>query len=115
MLSPTLNAWHQHFNASQSSPARYVSITTAPLTENVFKNAAFLNSNDFAFDDRWKKSVGAQKPEHYGNAKEGPDTVRYIAGHLFPDLRNRSLGNRGSAMLGITIDPEGDMAGNQLF
>ncbi len=114
MLSPSLNAWHQHFNPS-STPARYLSITTAPLTDNIFKNAAFLNSNDFSFSDRWEKAAGVKKPEHYGNAKEGPDTVRYIAGHLFPDLRNRSLGDRGEKMLGITIDPEGDMAGNQLF
>jgi len=115
MLSPTLNAWHQHFNASPSAPARYLSITTAPLTENVFKNTAFLNSNDFVFEDRWKRSAAVQKPEHYGNATVGPDSVRFVAGHLFPDLRNRSLGDRGAKMLGITIDPEGDMAGNQLF
>src|SRR5579885_2001491 len=53
MLSPSLNAWHQHFNASADTPARYLSITTAPLTVNLFHNAAFLNANDFTFDDRW--------------------------------------------------------------
>lgn len=114
MLSPSLNAWHQHFNPS-NTPARYLSMTTAPLTNNIFKNTAFLNANDFNFSDRWEKAAGVKKPEHFGNATEGPDTVRYIAGHLFPDLRNRSLGDRGEKMLGITIDPEGDMAGNQLF
>ncbi len=114
MLSPSLNVWHQHFNASSSTPARYLSITTAPLTDNVFKNSAFLNANNFSFDDRWNKSL-RKEPQHFGNAKEGPDSVRMIAGHLFPNLRNRDLGDRGEKMLGITIDPEGDMAGNQLF
>ena len=114
MLSPSLNAWYQHFNASPDTPARYLSITTAPLTDNIFKNSAFLNANDFSFDDRWNKSVH-QEPKHYGNATTGADTVRYTAGHLFPDLRNRKLGDRGAKMLGITLDPEGDMAGNQLF
>lgn len=113
MLSPTLNAWHQHFNASNSTPARYISITTTPLTKNVFNNSAFLNANDFSFDDRWELSQ--REPQHYGNAKTGPDTVRYVAGQLFPNLIHRDLGDRGSKMLGITIDPEGDMAGNQLF
>jgi quercetin dioxygenase-like cupin family protein len=113
MLSPALNAWHQHFNASNSSPARYVSITTTPLMKNVFNNSAFLNANDFSFDDRWELS--SREPQHYGNAKTGPDTVRYVAGQLFPNLIKRDLGDRGSKLLGITIDPEGDMAGNQLF
>ena len=115
MLSPSLNAWHQHFNPSPNTPARYVSITTAPLTDNVFKNAAFLNNNDFSFAERWEKASGRKEPVHYGNATTGPDTVRYLAGLAFPNLRNRGLGDRGEKMLGITIDPEGDMAGNELF
>ncbi len=114
LLSPSLNAWHQHFNAS-NTPARYLSITTAPLTENVFKNSAFLNANDFTFDDRWNKSSALKKPEHFGNVTQGPDTVRFRAGHIFPDLRNRQMADRGDGMLGVTLDPEGDMAGNELF
>ena len=41
--------------------------------------------------------------------------MRYTAGQLFPNLIHRDLGDRGSKLLGISIDPEGDMAGNQLF
>jgi len=62
LLSPPLNVWHQHFNPS-NMPARYLSMTTAPLTENVFKNVAFLNSNDFTFPDRWNKAVSLKNPE----------------------------------------------------
>ena len=114
VLSPPLNAWHQHFNTSDT-PARYVSITTAPLTENVFKDAAFLKANDVTFDDRWNKAVSIRTPEHFGNATQGPETVRFLAGPLFSNLRNRPLGDRGSGMLGVTISADGDMAGNRLF
>ncbi len=114
LLSPSLNAWHQHFNGSSDTPARYLSITTSPLTENLFKNSPFLSSTDFSFEGRWKKTVG-QKPEYVGNVTEGSQTVRMNVGHLLPNLRNRKMKDRGIGMSGITILPEGDMAGNQLL
>jgi quercetin dioxygenase-like cupin family protein len=36
LLSPSLNAWHQHVNASPDTPARYISITTTPVSKNLF-------------------------------------------------------------------------------
>lgn len=115
LLSPSLNAWHQHINASPDTAARYLSITTTPLTENVFKNNSLLSSTDFSFDERWKKSLLQKKPEYVGNESEGPDAIRMSVGHFLPDLRNRTMANRGERMWGITIDPEGDMAGNQIL
>ncbi len=114
LLSPALNSWHQHFNGSSDTPARYLSITTTPLTENVFHNSAFLSSSDFSFEERWGKAVG-QRPEYVGNATEGPDTVRMNVGHILPNLRNREMKDRGERMLGITINPSGDMADNRLL
>ena len=114
LLSPSLNAWHQHFNASADTPARYLSITTAPLTENIFQNREFLSSVQFGFDGRWGKSVGLT-PQYVGNATEGPETVQMDVGHLLPNLRNREMKVRGLELLGITILPEGDMAGNRLL
>ena len=113
-LSPTVNAWHQHFNASPDTPARFVSITTAPLTENLFKSAGFLTSTEAVFEDRWKYSI-VQKPQYFRTVKEGAASVRMRVGHLLPNLKNRAMEDRGEGMLGITISPEGDMAGNQLF
>jgi quercetin dioxygenase-like cupin family protein len=114
LLSPSLNVWHQHFNSSQTTPARLVVVTTAPLTENLFHNAAFLTSSDFQFEDRWKQGV-TQKPEYVPVETYGPENVTMKVGHLLPNLRNRELRKRSRDMLGITISPVGDMAANQLL
>lgn len=114
LLSPSLNAWHQHVNSSSTAPARVLSITTAPLTQNVFKNAAFLSASNFLFEERWKKSV-AQKPQYTPDNTDGPEIVRMQVGHLLSNLRNREMRDRGQNMLGITITPDGDMAGNSLL
>ena len=124
LLSPTMNSWHQHFNASSDKPARYLSVTTTPETQNLTHDSAFLTASDYSFQDRWNKAV-VQKPEYVGNAKVGPDTVRMNAGHILPDLINRKMNPQIADALGpesprnretgITIDPEGDMAGNHLI
>lgn len=125
LLSPTLNAWHQHFNASSDQPARFLSVTTAPLVENVFHNPAFLSSSDFLFQERWQQAI-LGKPEYVTNVKFGPTTVRMTGvGHLLPNLNNRpmkpqiaNLSGENSPRnkeTGITIVPEGDMVGNQLL
>lgn len=124
LLAPTMNAWHQHFNASPDKPARYLSVTTTPLTKNVVQDPGFITSADYVFNSRWNKSI-AQKPEYVGNATVGPDTVRMSVGHILPDLINRAMKpqiaelggeeNPRNKETGITVDPEGDMAGNHLI
>ena len=114
LVSPSLNAWHQHFNSSPTAPARYLSITTAPLTQNLFHASAFLTASDFQFEDRWNQAV-RQKPEYTPENTTGPENVRMKVGHLLPDLRGREMLKRSRDMLGITIAPEGDMAANELL
>ena len=113
-LSPTLNAWYQHGNASASASARLLVISSAPLIKNLFKTEALLTSVDFSFADRWEKSV-AQKPEYVGDVQEGADAVRMKVGHLLPDLPGRAMEERRKGVLGITITPEGDMAQNHIM
>ncbi|HWP85316.1 MAG TPA: cupin domain-containing protein, partial [Terriglobia bacterium] len=113
-LSPTLNVWHQHVNTSPDTPARILTITTAPLTQAVFESPALLGSTDVVFEDRWKWSVG-REPKYVGGATEGPETVRMQVGHILPDLIHRPMLPRSEAQLGITILPEGDMAGNRIL
>jgi quercetin dioxygenase-like cupin family protein len=56
-----------------------------------------------------------QKPQYTPEDTTGPENVRMKVGHLLPDLRGRELLRRSRDMLGITIVPEGDMAGNDLL
>jgi quercetin dioxygenase-like cupin family protein len=113
MLSPTLNAWHQHVNASPDTPARYLSLTTEPLTRNVFPNPAFLSTSDFVFDERWKQSI-AQQPE-YTPVGTDAEVVRMRVGHHLPNLPGREMRERRKDVLGLTIRAEGDMAGNRIM
>jgi quercetin dioxygenase-like cupin family protein len=114
LLSPTLNSWRQHFNASSTQPARFLSVSTVPLTRKMFNSQAFVSSVEYAFDDRYKDSV-AHAEARYLTGGQGAATVRMKVGHLLPNLRNRVLNDRGEGMLGITITPEGDMANNSLL
>jgi len=109
LLSPTLNAWHQHVNVSPDTPARYLSVTTAPLSEKLFKNHVFLYSNDFRFEEFWEWSL-IQKPQYVGSKG-----TEMLAGHLLPDLSNRELREGNPGLRGISIGHPRGMAGNRLL
>ncbi len=113
LLSPSLNAWRQHANSSTITPARYIVISTAPLTRRLFQNANFITANDFTFDDRWADSVGLEPL--YVPGGTGPETVKMKVGHLLPATGTREMKDRGSGMLGVTIMPDGDMASNRIL
>ena len=48
-----LNVEYRHFNGSGSKDARLVSVTTLPLSMNLFRNERFIFENDFAFPERF--------------------------------------------------------------
>ena len=115
LLSPSLNAWHQHFNSSADTPARYVSLTTAPLTNNLFHNPEFVSSSDLVFEERWQQGI-TQRPEYKTpDLSKGRDNVDMWAGHLLPDLPDRKMNQRRENVLGINTRPAGDMAGNHIL
>lgn len=108
LLSPSLNAWHQHF-ASSDTPARYVSLTTMPLSNNLFHNEQSLTGSDLMFEDRWQQGITLQP------AYKATDTMDMRAGHYVPDLPGRNL-QLVEGRWGMNLRPdEGDMAGNRLL
>ena len=48
-----LNARHQHFNGSGTEPARYISVTTAPIMINLIRNDDFIFDNHAVFPERY--------------------------------------------------------------
>ena len=115
LLSPSLNVWHQHINTSADTPVRYVSITSTPVSKNLFPHPGFLSSSDLVFDDRWQQGI-TQQPEYIPQGGfENSAVVRMRVGHQLPDLPGRVLKQRRKGAWGITILPEGDLAGNHVL
>lgn len=68
-----LNAWHEHFNASGSEPARFISLTSAPAIFELFRDPEFIFNSDYGFKDRFDPSLddffrrpGQYLTEYYG-------------------------------------------------
>ena len=48
-----LNAWHQHFNASGTEPARFFALTSAPVAFELYRDPEFIFNTDYQFKDRF--------------------------------------------------------------
>ena len=53
LFSIPMNAWYQHFNASGTEPARYISVTNAPPTMRLFDDDDYVFNNPFQFKSRF--------------------------------------------------------------
>lgn len=52
VIGPPLNSWRQHLNRGDQ-PARFLSITNAPVVIDLFHNTDFVFNNDYIFRDRY--------------------------------------------------------------
>ena len=48
-----LNCWHQHFNGSGREPARFVSVTNAPIVINLYEDLDFIFGTKYDFKGRF--------------------------------------------------------------
>jgi mannose-6-phosphate isomerase-like protein (cupin superfamily) len=90
LFSPPLNAWHQHFNAQGSKPARYVAVTLAPLMFNIFHSIDFVFNNPFRFTERYR----GEKDYFSGRGKLFKDPVeknKIWETNFISDVLNRDL------------------------
>lgn len=65
MFAIPLNAHHQHFNGSGSTPARFVSSTNLPVVINLYEDPAFVFDTAHDFDDRF-----SGEPDYFANKGE---------------------------------------------
>jgi quercetin dioxygenase-like cupin family protein/oxalate decarboxylase/phosphoglucose isomerase-like protein (cupin superfamily) len=80
-----LNANYQHFNGSGREPARFLSVTSAPVVMNLFHNLDFVFANPFAFSDRFS----GQDDYFAGEGKLHDQRV--LATNFVPDVNTIEL------------------------
>ena len=95
-----LNAWHQHFNASGSQPARHFALTSAPIAFELFRDPEFIFNTSHVFKDRFDpqdenffSKPGQYLLEYYGGVLHSNFISDIRAVQLVP-REQRGKGNR---------------------
>ena len=98
ILAPPLNAWRQHINRG-AGPARFVSVTNAPVVIDLFHSTDFVFNNDSVFRDRYDGEPGyfgadKDKLHHKETTLETSEIVRGVDtwdSGFVPDARRLGL------------------------
>ncbi|MGH7844894.1 MAG: cupin domain-containing protein [Candidatus Binatia bacterium] len=95
-----LNAWHQHFNASGTEPARFFALTSAPVALELYRDPEFIFNTDYQFKDRFDPAEedffskpGKYFTEYYGGILHSNFIADIRKINLVPRER-RGKGNR---------------------
>ena len=97
LFSPPLNAWHEHYNGSGNTPARYVAVTSAPHMINLFHDTEYIFNNPYVFSNRFRGEesyfsgegvrLTVKLPESEG-ARIGNRTEKYWKTNFMVDVPN---------------------------
>jgi uncharacterized RmlC-like cupin family protein len=79
-----LNAWHQHFNGSGMQPARFVSVTNAPVIINTFGDLDFVFNTPYDFARRFDG-----QPAYF--TSDGTPRGLCLETNVVPDAKSLSL------------------------
>jgi oxalate decarboxylase/phosphoglucose isomerase-like protein (cupin superfamily) len=79
-----LNCWHQHFNGSGREPARFVSVTNAPIVINLYEDLDFIFGTSFDFKGRFNG-----EPDYFSAKNETKGFL--LATNFVPDAVNLPL------------------------
>jgi oxalate decarboxylase/phosphoglucose isomerase-like protein (cupin superfamily) len=79
-----LNCWHQHFNGSGTEPARFVSVTNAPVAINLYEKISFVFNTDVDFEERFNG-----EPDYF--AAKGERKGFLLQTNFVPDAANIPL------------------------
>ena len=79
-----LNCWHQHFNGSGREPARFVSVTNAPIVINLYEDLDFIFGTKYDFKGRFNV-----EPDYF-SAKDATKGF-LLATNFVPDAVNLPL------------------------
>ena len=79
-----LNCWHQHFNGSGREPARFVSVTNAPIVINLYEDIDFIFGTNYDFKGRFNG-----EPDYFSAKDETKGFL--LATNFVPDAVNLPL------------------------
>ena len=79
-----LNCWHQHFNGSGRDPARFVSVTNAPIVINLYEDIDFIFGTKYDFKGRFNG-----EPDYFSAKDETKGFL--LATNFVPDAVNLPL------------------------
>jgi len=84
MFAIPLNTWHQHFNGSGTTPARFVAVTNCPSVLNLYDDLAFVVNTAHDFKHRF-----AGEPDYF--SAKGEQKGFLLTTNFVPDAVNLPL------------------------
>ncbi len=87
LISPPLNAWHEHANEG-SEPALLVGLTNAPPIVDFYRDPKFVFDNPARFDERWDGNADffRELPRPRGPGEPFADPDHPMVANFIPDV-----------------------------